>query len=230
MLSVRVWPVVAAGFSIALGLAGPALANTVSQAGYTSPNSSTITGAQAGLVANNGFAPNGGACVIQSVNLEDIAVGAVERQVEVGYLRCNGAVLDLNQGACQSGYRFVEVYNIPTGYTCYQHAAFGVGASNTFAVSRPAGGAVARAYINGTSYEAQSGYDLGTNEAFAWMEYIAPDGYSCSGWGPASGTFGSWEQGSGSAWVNGAGSQYHSPLNCWTIGVLNGSNSFTVSK
>lgn len=232
--------ITAAALSLMTMATAPAVASgSYSQDGYSSALGTSVTGAQASLTANNGFAPDSPACVLQAVALGAYdAAGNPQRNVETGYLRCNGMNLDLYQtNSCASGYRFVEVFNTVVGYQCFQKAAFGVGASNRFTVSRASGGDVARAYINGGAQDAQMGYAGNYARAYSMMEYTSTvTGKSCNGWGPANGYFGGWQQGSNGSWIGGSAKTFgsggapDSMGNCFQIGGQDAARNFTIWK
>jgi hypothetical protein len=110
-------------------------------------------------------------------------------------------------------------------YTCYPHGTASLNAGDLMTVDNTAGDGTWWTFINGTTYQGQSGYDrlvdiMGFGE-------ITPTS-SCAGWS-ASATFTNWQRYNfGSNTWSTIQSSDASNGNCWTVGSLTG-GSFVVA-
>jgi hypothetical protein len=172
-------------------------------------------------IEGSSFSPETNHCLVFDVVLSD---NVVARQVETGYLRCNGSGY-LDNGCTDS--KYVERI-AGSNYNCWMHGSFTNGAFNTFAILRDSAGSDKyHAYINGTVQEGGAGFS-GQDTIFGWGENTNPASGSspCGSWGGV-GYFSQWNKFNyGSGWASVTGNAFGP---CWSTSTINQYGVFSVS-
>jgi hypothetical protein len=180
----------------------------------------TLDGTRANVSVSS-FAPDQYNCIgFHSVVTSDDS----NRQLLVGIAKCgvNSGGADGTCGANGSIVKMVERIPAMGSPVCYQHGAGSLNAGDLFTVDNNANDGIWHTFINGTPYEAQSGYTH-TLHISEWGEYTGSTcGFS------ATATFTNWRRYNypNNVWTTVQSSNQQN-TGCWTLGaVTNG--SFTV--
>jgi hypothetical protein len=186
-----------------------------------SSGGSTLDGTRADITVSSA-SPDTSDCLIHAsvVNEQNAS-----KQLESGLVICgSGTSIDGTCSLSNNFVKYVERYN-GSSYTCYPHGSASFNTSYLATVDNSSGNGTWSAYISGTLYEAQSGYDNNVN-VDEWGEYTDT---SCSGWSDSTG-FSSWQSYNYSAntWST-VGSANNGTTGCWTTSGLS-SGSFSVSN
>jgi hypothetical protein len=174
------------------------------------------------------ISPDSTECVLFASVVTD---NDLAKQLEAGVVKCGATSvgLDTTCSIGSQGAPFVKYVERYTTYgTCYPHGAASLGSSYLSTVDDPAGNGTFYAYISGTAYEGQSGYD-GTETLSEWGEHA--NGTSCPGWG-GSGSFSTWQRYNYSlnTWTTVASSSIYGSAqgSCWSVSSVS-SGYFTAS-
>lgn len=182
----------------------------------------TLDGTRA-YVNISSVTPDSPHCVLSDSVVEETNA---TKQLETGLAKCGSTSGGLD-GTCSLSNNlvlYVERYN-GSSYTCYPHGAASTGLSYLATVDDSTGTGTWNAYLSGTLYEGQSGYDNNVT-IFEWGEHTGTT--SCTGWSDSTG-FSSWQRYnySGNTWTT-VGSATSANTGCWTNGSLS-AGAFSIS-
>lgn len=161
-------------------------------------------------------------CVAFASAVSDYSIGG---QLQVGQVRCGtGASVDQTCSLSNNFVYYVE--RIPHGSTtatCYPHGAAAY-SGVLLSVTNPSNNGTWTTYINGSPYEAQSGY---TNfvDLSAWGEYASD--FCTTGWS-ANDNFNNWQRYNSGTWFTN-GSDGAGSTSCWYLGAKDSAGNFNVN-
>lgn len=201
---------------------------SVASANYWGKDSLTSTGGTpyllGTLVTSNvtSISPDSVSCIAYSSVVSDWSIGG---QLQVGQARCGtSATIDMTCSLSNNFVYFVE--RIPHGSstaTCYPHGAAAY-TGVLLSVTNPSDNGNWTAYINGSPYEAQSGYTHSVTLS-AWGEYAG--NFCTPGWA-GNDNFQNWSRYNSGSWFTN-GSDGTGSASCWFLGAKDASGNFNVN-